>query len=746
MAFDRFLIAPLQTGWDTSLKPWLIPDDAFALLRNAYVFRGRVRKRFGSILMGSGTAAQEQLNSRLRINLGTTNGATGNFSITAPGTKWKIGQQFSVGTQVFTVWQVNGATLASAGTGTATYNTANGALFITGAALATIVYFYPAEPVMGLTIFEKGPLTNEPTYGFDTQFAYVFTAGAWQRSGSGTTPIWHGTNLDFFWATTFRASTSPGVSFLFVTNDYVLNENGVVDATDDPIWYLNSSSGAWTLLTPKFLTAGAGNFVRTARIIVPFKSRLILLNTIETDAANANNIHYPFRCRFSMVDNPLDTNAFLEITQAGALGGGKIDAPTDEAIVTAQFIKDRLIVYFERSTWELAYTNNDIIPFQWNQLNTELGSISTFSEVPFDTEVLAIASTGVHSCNGSNVQRIDNKIPDTIFQIKSKNDGTERVAGVRDFFAEMVYWAYPSSNYNLTYPNRILVYNYQNQSWAENDDCITAFGYYEQQVDTTWANANERWETANYTWNSGVISQQQRQVIAGNQQGYTFEIVADLSRNAPAMQLTNVTLALGVLTLTIVDHTLVPQEYFAIENAQGSTNLNNMIFKVRSTPDANTITAFYSGTLGGTYTGGGSVTRVSNIQVLSKQWNPYDKDGDDMFLGRIDFAVLKTGFGEVVVDYYPSASKISMVNAGTATGAIMGTSVLETKPYNALLYPLEQYQERLWHQVYFQSTGTSIQINIYMNDTQMTTPAITWSDFELQGLILHTSRAGNRIQ
>ena len=54
MAFDRFFIGPLQTGLQQNLRPFLIADDAFDLLQNAYVFRGRVRKRFGSRLMGSG--------------------------------------------------------------------------------------------------------------------------------------------------------------------------------------------------------------------------------------------------------------------------------------------------------------------------------------------------------------------------------------------------------------------------------------------------------------------------------------------------------------------------------------------------------------------------------------------------------------------------------------------------------------------------------------------------------------------
>ena len=152
MPFDRFFIGPLQTGLQQNLRPFLISDDAFEQLQNAYVFRGRVRKRFGERLMGTGwdSAITEPLFSRLRINLGNTDGS-GNFSGTVPGAIFKVGQEFSVGDEIFTVYQT-GTPAVMLDTGAATvktYNTTTGAVVINGAAAATAVYFYPGEPVMG---------------------------------------------------------------------------------------------------------------------------------------------------------------------------------------------------------------------------------------------------------------------------------------------------------------------------------------------------------------------------------------------------------------------------------------------------------------------------------------------------------------------------------------------------------------------------------------------------------------------
>lgn len=752
--FDRFMIAPFNAGLETDLKPWLIPDEAFAELNNAYIFRGRVRKRFGSALMGIGypNEAVAHLYSRFRIALtggagvGITDGA-GVAAGTVPGAVFKVGQSFSVGGIIFTV-AVAGAGVQMLRTDgsveAATFNTVTGAYSITIAALpATQVYFYPAEPVMGLTQYESGTVNNQPTWGFDTQFAYIFTGGYWARSGAG---IWHGNNLNFFWAANWTGVDTNQTN-LFVSNFHVNNKNGVVvAATDDPIWTYDGTT--WSTFSPLFRLggAGAGNYiVSTARIVVPFKDRLLLLNTVETDntaAPNTLNKHYPNRCRYSHNGSPFPVaTAWLEPNQAGADGAGWIDAPTEEEIVSAGFIKDRLIVYFERSTWELVYTGNQIVPFVWQKINTELGSEAEFSSVVFDKVVLTIGNTGVHACNGANVERIDTKIPQEAFQIRDKNEGVSRVAGVRDYYSEMVYWTFPSANQpaTQTYPNKVLVYNYRNASWANNDDCITAFGYFEQQSDDTWADEDIQWQAADYAWNSAAIQSQFRQVIAGNQQGYTFIVNTQVARNAPVMSITNMAYnaATGETTLTIIDHTLTAGDFIKIESTLNIPGIHK-VNSVGSKDLINVVTADP-----GVYTGGGTAARVSNISIKSKQWNPYVDKDYSFHLAKIDFNVDKTTHGEVTVDYAPSYTNLSMLDDAYDSGTLLGTGVLETRPL--ALVPLEAVQNQLWHAVFLQTEGDSVQIQIKMSDDQMVNDNISSSGFELNAMVLYTRKTSTRL-
>lgn len=718
MSFDRFLIAPVNVGLETDIKPWLIPDDAFAQLNNAYVFRGRVKKRFGSYLMnGSVDASVAQLYSRLRIKVGTTNGA-GNLAGVVPGSIFKIGQLFSVGDEIFTV-NVLGIPAVMLTTGAATvhtFNTNTGAFVINGAAAGTDVYFYPAEPVMGLITYETSTVNNEPVYAFDTQFAYQYIAGGWERLG---TAVWTGNNAQFYWGATIRninaaLSSTP---LLFVSNYKYA----------DQIKYWDGA--AWTNFHPN-TADGSGNYtIESARIIVQFKNRLVFLNTIEK--VNGVQTSFTNRCRFSWVGNVLDPTAFRTDLKGN---GGLKGAPTAEAIISAEFLKDRLIVFFERSTWELVYTGNQISPFDWQKIDTALGAESTFATVPFDKVILGVGNVGVHACNGANVERVDQKIPESVFEIHNDNDGVQRVYGIRDYYSEMVYWTFPSTD-NSVFPGRVLVYNYRNGSWAFNDDSITCFGYYQRQDTITWESTNKTWEEFTATWDSSQLHARALDIIAGTPSGFVFIVDTTETRNAPSMQITDYS---GV-TMTIIDHNLAAGDYIYIENLIG---YGNSIFTVRTIVDSDTITVNYSMPVG-TYVGGATAALVSVVEILTKQYNFFLSQGRNSQINKVNFLVDKTALGAMTVDYFISSSSESELQQGAATGSLVGTGTLETSPY--AIYPIEATQERVWHPIYLDADGGAIQLRIYLGDAQATNVNIAFSDFQLNAMVFYARPSSMNI-
>lgn len=904
---DRFMIAPINSGMTKDLKPWLIPDDAFESLTDCYVFRGRVRKRFGALPMNQSTSVEGQNETtRLRVNIGTTD-ASGAASGTVPGSTFAVGQMFSIGNEIFTVKAtgnlliapisvgitdisgnasgtipggvgsvgmhftiagftytvtlVNGALTPGGGapgsgtfntltgaytfTGTtaqsvinlfaasgATYNTATGAYTFTAAYPSTAIYFYPATPVMGFVTYESDQLDDEPVFAFDTQFAYNYSGTGWERLATENqtgAALWHGSNSQFMWGYTYRGILSSDY-FLFATN---FNFPTISSSAYDYMRYWDGAavSPAWNYLYP--VLNGTYRLI-TARLIVPFKNRLLALNTVEnaegtnvgtTDAVTGNftvvigaysytpgqafvvgstiytiissaagaqpmlvttnttlstpptatfNVstgtivitgnnnnpstsvlylgnpapttstikQYVNRCRFSQNGSPVNANSWLD-----TLGtrGGYIDAPVKEQIVSSEFLKDRLIVYFETSTWELAYTGNDVQPFRWQQINTELGAESTFSTVPFDKVVLGVGNVGVHACNGANVERVDQKIPDEVFKIHNDNQGVYRVYGIRDYYVEMVYWTFPSDVESAaTFPNRILVYNYKTGSWAFNIDSITAFGYYQQQTTVQWQNQLRTWAELTNTWSSGTIQSRFRQIVAGNQQGFTFIVAPDVTNNSISLQITNVTISGVTIEINCINHNLDANnpDYILLTNVNGITGLSDMIFPVDQVIDANNFYILAKG-VSGTYQGGGNIVRVSNIDIKTKQYNFYVQDGVNSFINKVDFYVDKTVNGQVVVDYSVSSSDQSLIEQGQDTTAFLGTGALETSPY--ALIPQENSQARLWHPIYPFAEGECIQLHIYMNAEQMTDSAIVFEDFQLHAMTFYTSPTG-RLQ
>lgn len=777
MPMDRFLIAPYDkdSGLHTEVRPWLIPDKAFSTLTNAYVFRGRVRKRFGSRWMGD---TQQQ--SRLRVLLGATNNVgaidvfvprSGGMPIVTPA----IGQMFSIGNELFTVNVLgNPAQLLDTGASAVhTFDTTTGELIIVGATPLTNVYYYPALPVMGLLSLENQNVNNEPIIGFDTTFAYQYLNTGWERLNLEVTPgasVWHGSNSEFFWASTYRGVNASDYVF-FVTN-YNVNEPNFMRT-------LLASTLQWNNFRPLISdqTDGGGNrtqiYCDTCLIIVPFKNRLVLLNVEETTIFTpfggipvTTQAFYPFRARWCWQASPLDANAFRQDIPGNGSGA---DAPTSEAIVTVEFIKDRLIVFFERSTWELVYTGNQVNPFVWQQINTELGAESTFSVVPFDKVALGVGNVGVMACNGSNVERIDTAIPQEVFRIHNLDSGVERVYGVRDYYVEMVYWTFPDPNAStdFPYPNQVLVFNYNTGTWAINEDSITVFGYFQPQTGITWDSTQITWDMT-IGWDSGTAQALFRQVVAGNQEGWTFIIDADRPVNAAVLQITDMAFSndgSGIITLTVIDHNLLINEFIYMADAVGTLDvltLNNMIFKIITVIDRNRFTIILNppGNPASVYNGGGVIRRVSNINIMTKEYNFYVEQDRNCYVSRVDFQVDRTDTGAVAVDYFISSNPESMIEASdsvTGSGSNVGTNVLETSPY--ALYPFESGQDRLLHPIYFQADGEFIQLQLAMTEAQMlaviqiivddavvgyTGPS--FEDFQMHSMCFYATPSASRMQ
>ena len=262
MALQNFLVGPVKEGQQNDVEPFYLPEDAYLKLEDVYIWRGRVRKRFGYSTIGS-----NDLNSRLRINLGSTDGS-GNFKQVnpdfVPGNIFKIGQMFSIDDEIFSVVSTEDPyNMLKTGSSTkATFKTTNGELEIEGSLPTKAVFFYPSEPVMGFRMRESSKVNQEETIAFDTQFAYERPGDGFKRLGDA---IWSGSDSKFFWSVNYRGADAYDTAF-YCTNF----------VADDKIKYILSGSSEWKTLRPKLNVAvPTTRFLDTCRVIIHFKDRLL---------------------------------------------------------------------------------------------------------------------------------------------------------------------------------------------------------------------------------------------------------------------------------------------------------------------------------------------------------------------------------------------------------------------------------------------------------------------------------------
>lgn len=675
-----------QTGLVQNRENFLLPDDAYPGLENAYVWRERIKRKKGFQLLG-------RLQRSITDFAGTLSAGgagTVTFSIFAalslstsqpnaqivPGTLI-IGFGAPILSTLRDLDSNGTLTITNPGSGvitSATINYATGVVtfIFSGAAGASVVgiimSYYPNLPVMGIRIEELLNSTNDKTIFFDQVYAYEFDsiaqqfkeflpgppATTWNASGAGID------GTDFFFSTNYWTGTNSSGAFttagklFWVTN----NTGGAITGVPDPIRVTDGTK--WVdFVPPTYGQIDATNFLVQCLAFLPFRGRLVAFNTYEGPAL-AGSLHYSNRIRWSTIGNPFipyaagppATGSWRDDIRGQ---GGFLDIPTSEDIVAVGFVRDNLVIYCERSTWQLRYTGRSIAPFQIERVNSELGAEGTFSAVQFDTSLVGIGDKGVVECDSYKSERIDVKIPDLVFQFNTLNNGVARVHGIRDFKQRLAFWTFPlAAGYDARisqsaqiFPNRRLVYNYENDSWALFTDTLTTIGTYQTQSSRTWLNTTASWLECSFSWTSQP--QGDPQIVAGNQQGF-IEYLDEFSVNDISLFIQAITA--NTTTPTVVtspNHNLLTGSVINITGIPTGTpfdNLNNGIFGIIVIDENNfSLMVFDPNTgqfstpqtdePGSPYVGIGNISLRENFSIVSKKFNFLD-EGQSIQIGYLD--------------------------------------------------------------------------------------------------------------
>lgn len=656
-------------------------------------------------------------------------------------------------------------------------------------------------------------------------------------------------SLDDIDTSAFSAYTSGGIAL----NSYVS-----VVGQDGIRYYGALTNGTgWANYNPPIDT---NNALVGALLIFPYRGYLVFLNTWEGNEQVGKIFNYGNRARWTQAGTPFYSepvpstpnpqNVDVNTARDDLFGrGGANDAPTQEVIIGAAFVRDILVVFFQRSCWRLRFVNNTQNPFVWERINVELGSSATFSTIPFDKGAMAIGERGIVIADANDVIRLDDKIPDKIFDIRIENDGMQRVYGIRTFRTRLNYWTMPSvTNPDGIYPDLVLVYNYETKTWAQFDDCFTCFGYFYAFNDMTWADLTQAWSTYDgdeYTWGGGSVAKGYENVIAGNQQGFVLKLEGlpentndnPNFQNGASLKIDSITSAAGLPgVFSSADNNLPDGSWIVLSNIAGTTDvsgvtLNGRSFKVvnpgnnantftleewtpysagnasggtfnftlasplipilpgsvyitvgsltftdyqlngvlSAAPSLSTgiinyqtgaITLFFVPVIGstpvyirvvsqnpaqgrvnvettGTYTGGGFISKTSNIQIKTKIFNFLEKDKRAR-LSKIDFYVNTTTIGEFQADVYADSSN-QIINSPLSDNARSNIVKTSKNPY--------QYGNGVQtiYRLFAEAQSQTIQVNMSLNDSQMAVPVIAGSDIEILAMNFSLRQAGRLV-
>lgn len=514
MSYEARLIAPFNSGLIQYYVPYLIGNDAFTTLDNAYSWRGTVKKREGSYVLGRIpqylTITGITNASPPQITTSTAHNLSANAAIWIEGSDNAAfnNQNFLVntvtGANTFTIKYLDGTAIPASGVGT----TGNIFLYVEG--LKEYILNNGDEQLIAFTC--------PKTYLYDTGTAAFIDISFFQTSGAAIT--WTGGRDDMFWAKNFAGA-------LWATNNV------------DPLRFWNGSSAqGWNNQRP---TLNGTTLLQGCLLCIPYKGRLVVLNTREGNAGPGTNFRQ--RARWCQLGTPYvpasggdpavvppapyatDANAWRD--DIGGRGG-YIDADTSENIVSCGIVQDTLIVGFQYSTWRLRYTGNEQSPFIWERINTQFGSECTFSSVENDDNLMMISRRGIVAAMTNGVDRIDMQIPDIVNEIfidQANTIGLKRVWGLRDYQKQLIYWIWADADNDNLIPNKMYCYNYLDKCWATFSISLTCLSRFKKSSQNTWATWLSKWAGDQTTWQNPLDQFSSPLIVGGRYDGNVWVIM-----------------------------------------------------------------------------------------------------------------------------------------------------------------------------------------------------------------------------
>lgn len=446
------LIAPFVTGLDTDSEAWISPPDSFTELDNCHIHHGYIEKRQGYRVFG-----QLQGMATALVITGITQASPGVVTVasTASLTNGQLVYisgvvgMTEVNDNIYTVANKTLTTFELSGVDTTGFT----AYTSDGTAQPIID---STDRVMGIYryIMSDG---SQSVLAFNTTRANLYDGLTKTFLPLDASPVMNGSATDYIWATQWQSTEIPN-------RLYFTNGKGYNGTTDGIRYFDGSGTGNVTVAFRPSL--GGGRNLYGGKLLFVLKQRLVVLGVYEYDGATLT--YNPQRARWCQAQGPSNWDDLVPG------GGGFVDAPTGDRILSARALQDQIIVNFTNSIWTLRPVADPALPYRWDKLNDFRACDGKMATQGFDTQVAALGVRGITATDGLKSPRIDDRIQDfTTDQIN--NDQFDKVFCLRSYADERWWTLY--ADLTNTENNKALIFDEMSKGFSTYTINMNCMGY-----------------------------------------------------------------------------------------------------------------------------------------------------------------------------------------------------------------------------------------------------------------------------
>jgi hypothetical protein len=458
MAYQAFLIAPFETGLQLNADLWLRAQDAFSSIVNGHIHNGAIEKRagydyFGQMVHGTVITAATTANPAVFTvtTIGSiSDGDTANLSGLSGGT-WS-----TLNSANYTIQNVAGATFTLEdtngnpvdGSGLGAYTASSGTL-----------NFYTKYRIMGIFRYISSQNARE-TLIADTKRVAIYDIGSskfislmLRDTANADFPendVFSSSDTDFIWSANWQ---NAGVNNrVYFTNGKAWS--GAAPGTDGILFY--DDGGNYVKQFRPVVRSSGSPSLYGCKLIFAMRNRLLVLYTYEDSGI------FPQRARWCAFNDPSNWN---DDTPGG---GGFVDAPTGEQIISAQQLQDFIIVQMTNSVWSIKPTSDPALPFRWEKINSYRSCDGKMATVGFDRYVIGAGQRGITATDATQTQRIDDKIKEFI-NTNVNGAAFDKIFMARDYQFNRTWMLYAEQTEQAEVsddPTSALIFDEESKSWS----------------------------------------------------------------------------------------------------------------------------------------------------------------------------------------------------------------------------------------------------------------------------------------